>query len=700
MRKPAKKPNQVVLEILRHGPPDNQLLSKLTPYLTLCGNMGAETVYVPFDQLDYETRMDDISGEYADQARTKNAKLNVRLDDLGRRLTEMLEHVPGLAPSLANAQSHKSSLTHLRLVLTPRELSLLPFECINVPKGAPGGGNKLLLQTESPITLTREVRGVNGNGVIWPARPKILFAWAEPEGIGAVPWEAHALALRNAIEPWIDRRHQNCVKHGDKGDGQVLEQVKNLFTVIEHASLEAIRKACEKARYTHVHILAHGVSHRLFRDLRDIGVALDDGRGGHDLVDGQRLATALNIRRDDGGVFPAVVTLATCDSGQARSVVSFGGSIAHELHVAGVPFVVASQFPLSHYGSAVMAEELYKRLLRCEDPRTALHKVRRRLFAHSNRYHDWAAMVAYASLPADFDVQIGKLEYEMTYLNINRKLNEIDLLDDDHQTTPAKIDSRIKTIEKLSEELKALSKQLCEYTGTNSRNVGLQASTEKRKAEAFGKLAEAIETLKENCDPRIENYRNKSFDTLYKAHALYRKALCQPIDDWVDVYWVGVNFISLSLVLKLNRRIADTVSYEQWIAAKVACEVDLNRQARQAESAWRRASLAELYLIAAIVVNTPELRNPNSTGEWPLTAEAYEQEGIGHLEMFCEIVEPASFEFYSTKRQFERYLGWWGRKFNESNRAIAQKFAEKFELTKDQGGADIGIGERPAQAET
>jgi hypothetical protein len=38
----------ITLELLRHGPSNNQLLSPLTQYLALCENHSAVTVRIPF----------------------------------------------------------------------------------------------------------------------------------------------------------------------------------------------------------------------------------------------------------------------------------------------------------------------------------------------------------------------------------------------------------------------------------------------------------------------------------------------------------------------------------------------------------------------------------------------------------------------------------------------------------------------------
>ena len=72
--------------------------------------------------------------------------------------------------------------------------------------------------------------------------------------------------------------------------------------------------------------------------------------------------------------FPTVVTIAACDSGSVGSGVGAGASIAHALHEAGIPLVVASQFPQSFAGSVVMTEVLYEGLRRGATPQSNLRK--------------------------------------------------------------------------------------------------------------------------------------------------------------------------------------------------------------------------------------------------------------------------------------------------------------------------------------
>src|ERR1044072_9754380 len=132
-----------------------------------------------------------------------------------------------------------------------------------------------------------------------------------------------------------------------------------------------------------------------------------------DYISGPRLATALRAthRLDSQGLsMPAVVTLASCDSGKQGSVAGAGASIAHALHESGIPMVVAGQFPLSFDGSVRLVECLYERLLWGDDPRPILYDLRRRLYAQFQWNHDWASVTAYVSLPSDFDKQLAHVQ--------------------------------------------------------------------------------------------------------------------------------------------------------------------------------------------------------------------------------------------------------------------------------------------------
>ena len=179
--------------------------------------------------------------------------------------------------------------------------------------------------------------------------------------------------------------------------------------MLTDATLEKIRQACAENEFTHIHILAHGAPFEHAGD-RHYGLALcsENDASNPDIVDGERLALTLTgvTSSGDAGYRPTLVSLATCDSGNIGSVLTPGGSIAHELHAGGIPWVIASQFPLWMRASSMAAEILYRGLMRGDDPRWVLYDMRQRLRTGSAGTHDWASIVAYASVPWDFERQV------------------------------------------------------------------------------------------------------------------------------------------------------------------------------------------------------------------------------------------------------------------------------------------------------
>ena len=201
--------------------------------------------------------------------------------------------------------------------------------------------------------MTREVRGSSRRRFLWDRPPRILFATADDRDFPANTVEAHLLALRRALEPWAT------------WDQQAMRATSYPIDIIEQASVERIRLSCLEQDYTHVHILAHGAPIDARSDVR-FGLRLHeaDNPGKRVTATGDQLAHALLPSRSRRGVSdPVLVSLATCDSGNQSAVITPGGSIAHQLHHMGVPWVVASQFPLTVVGSVVLAEDLYNELL-------------------------------------------------------------------------------------------------------------------------------------------------------------------------------------------------------------------------------------------------------------------------------------------------------------------------------------------------
>src|ERR1044072_3519624 len=226
----------ITLELLRHGPAHNQLLSPLTPYLALCENHAAVTLHVPFEHNQFLHRLRALGYKLTDESRL------FQLNDTARVLGEILSAIPGLTAE-SNKEDHDAApLTHLRLIISASELALLPFEMSLSPNGLPGAGQHLLLQPQMPICLTREIRRVSDEKVDWPRKPKILFVSAAPPGVGPIPLESHLLVLRRVIAPWVYQYDEGDTKRQRR-------QVERHLHVLPNASIEAIEDACASGKY-------------------------------------------------------------------------------------------------------------------------------------------------------------------------------------------------------------------------------------------------------------------------------------------------------------------------------------------------------------------------------------------------------------------------------------------------------------------
>ena len=153
----------LTLELLRHGPAHNQLLSPLTPYLALCENHPAVTLQLPMEHNQLLHRLGALSYRLGEASR------GFQLHDTAKLLADLLGSIPGLTADM-NRQGGSSggssggaaaarsgmgagavdgpraatadAITHLRLVLSASELALLPFELTLSPPGCPGEGSR------------------------------------------------------------------------------------------------------------------------------------------------------------------------------------------------------------------------------------------------------------------------------------------------------------------------------------------------------------------------------------------------------------------------------------------------------------------------------------------------------------------------------------------------------------------------------
>ncbi len=658
----------ITLELVRHGPAHNQLLSPLTQYLALCENHPAVTLQLPLEHSQMLCRLSALAYHMGKESR------EFQLRDTAQLLGELLARIPGLTADMnrRDLESTEGSdqgvdddtATHLRLVLSASELALLPFELALAPIGFPGAGQPLLLQSVRPVAITRETRRVAEGEVVWPERTRVLFVVASPPELPPPPAAAHLLALRRTLEPWIGTRsgaaeHVTGATHDDR--------LGRYLTVLTDASLEAIEAACSTKDYTHVHILAHGVEYTEGYDMR-FGLLLHDSAypmGPADHVSGERLATALRTSRKGASgqlARPAVVTLASCYSGGVGSVTGVGASIAHALHADGIPMVIASQFPLSFGGSVRMVEILYGGLLSGEDPRRLLIDLRRSLHTEFPDTHDWASITAYSSLPSNFDRQLAAVQIQRARRTIDVALELADevvararQVEARAGGTAAAEDKQIAAaMERVRESRARLARLVNRLPSQRSRIVSLLASSDKREAELE---VEAIQrqydfdfTAEDSTSIRYYKVQdelvNRAWPLLLRAHKLYDEAF----DLDAGAHWAMVQYISLSVVMRYAWPKSEKEEIGKlWTLAEVHSLRDLP-SVDYARRAWALGNLIELYLLAPAIYELKHVKKHSASPKnWSVLASQYAKE-------LAKMARPGAFEIFSTRRQIERYL--------------------------------------------
>lgn len=645
---------ETTLEILRSGPQHNQLLSPLTPYIALGGAAVPQTIHIPYEQRQLLTRLARLrytQGECDISAEQRESELR----ELGETVGNLLGEVPSLQTALDSAVLNDVPLLHLRLAISALELSMVPFEAAIAPRNFPYAGTPLLLRT--PTVITREVRRNQPLAVNWTRRPRILFAYATPLGQQEVPAIQHLKALRRAIDPYVTINDKADARLDDEQRG-----VRAQITVLPDASLNAIAEACSQNEYTHVHILAHGQrydeagQHRYGLALRSADNSLDT-----DIVSGARLTSALRGTRLDGAhiPLPTLVSLATCDSGAVGSVLAPGGSIAHELHEGGIPWVIASQFPLWMRASTIAVEALYDGILSGTDPRQVLHKLRHRLHTEASDTHDWASIVAYATVPWDFDAQIERffniqirrrLEVRFARLDeltgINKKPTKSILTtplnntnDDINQNNITPLVEYIRAEHKTW--IKRVDLRKSAASADYAEALGMNAASEKRIGIAFSLLAQQAQaTAKEDLTTKAS-----------EAYAISRKAYRRAIEIQPSNHWVITQFLSMAAI-SLQPSESDTEYlnnlrskyHSWWTAARQITQWDINRGLKGQERAWAYGTLAELELLASVY-------NTNTTDTTKSVTEACQE--------ILRSVDADDFAVLSTRRQFQRYRDIW-----------------------------------------
>ncbi|MBA2676055.1 CHAT domain-containing protein [Ramlibacter sp.] len=676
----------VTLELLRHGPAHNQLLSPLTPYLALCENHAPVTINVPFEHNQFLHRLTALTYEFGMTPLADNQR-KFQLQDTGRELSRLLSAIPGLTAELNRHREQSNEVIHLRLILSASELALLPFELVLAGNGFPGFGQPLLLQNQAPVCLTREVRRVKDSALPWSPQARVLFVCATPAGLPQVPVEAHMLALRSAVDPWV--------KYFDETDADDRRRrVSACLDVLPAATLDDIQEACASGEYTHVHVLAHGVQRHDGFDFR-FGIALHGAAEGEmDVVSGDRLASALRpLRRPqrEGFALPMVVTLASCNGANGGSVVGAGASVAHALQEAGIPLVIAGQFPLTFGGSVELVQTLYEGLLWGTDPRALLIDLRRRMHVLQPGSHDWAALATYASLPTDFDAQLGELMVERAKAALRVAMDHADALLLDATSGKARgLQHMVRATERIDIPWQRMQQLIPKLPKRTLELNGLLASLGKRRAE----VVLASSNLFQMPDEEQQRFMAECLLWLERSRDFYWDCFAERR----DATWALVQSLALSLLLELKEpgddmpgglehgRHAELRQLWRLAHAQSLAVVDGTGE----DAGWALGNLVELSLLAMLLdIGWADAYPDRDAGAPPV--DGWLGEARFWVDQLLQREDMFPNQPYSTFRQLQRYELWFGyvnARFVQVGEDVARVLAKLFPARLSQTEPD------------
>ena len=576
---------KVTVELLRSGPSHNQLLSPLTLYLGICDEAEAGIVTLPFEHHTFLRRMSAM--RYDDDAKAEDRLPELRA--MGVEMAKVLGSIPRLPGSLSGDTGGRDTLVHLSLVLSASELALLPFELAKMPIGPTTWTESwMALQSRVPVVITRRTRNVAPRDFPWLKNPRVLFVAAnpDPKAPDSVPFAEHRRAMIAAVRPFlfpVDRESK-------LSNGGRREAFGERLTILQQPRIDELRAECAHHRYTHIHVLAHGATDVSQGD-RSFGLYLHPRDG---VISGERLASAITCMVGGNIHRPDVVTLATCDSGNSsEAVVAPGASIAHVLHQAGVPLVLASQFPLSKAGSVLVVREFYSGLLWGEHPWVLMHRVRTGLHGTMKTGdHDWASLVVYEAL----DLDIFKLD-QARYTQCHQAMLAAWMDDDGVEDSLPEDDTPALDESLMAGDWKA--DVVIPRLPVHSKFFGMRALA----LRADGRLQNAIDTL------HAVDKKHKRIDSVGEFEARVATS-CREMEEAIDDYEAAVTgflvkdgqgmnapYRSLVALIRLRTVLGRPNPQGIWETAEFWVSTTLRESADTEEKMWAWACMAELWLL-------------------------------------------------------------------------------------------------------
>jgi len=518
------------------------------------------------------------------------------------------------------------------IVARPLELAQLPFE--------------VLEEFDPNLVVTRRIRQP------WPMPetvrdniPKVLFVWAEPARRPGsrrrmeVPHERHRELLRALLHDW--------------GNDAIVE-------VANATAADLVSALAGGARFTHVHLLAHGVgpdSHLasmgeridLTRKLPSTNcLALENPDGSIDRFPPEKLAALFEtVPR------PETFVIATCHSAEVDPIRS-GGTVAHALHAAGVPVVLASQLALTVAGSDVLIDTFLAAVIDGIDPREALRAARDQLRESSETtYYDRVALVGYVHIDDGLTQRLRQRRFEVALQRLKRISQDADRrtesaiidLDRCKALTPEQFAEAGQIRQRFGLVRNRLNELEHDHALTKAQREelhGLQASAMKREAEAAWKLGRVLPGA------NAQDWLEHSHGMLREAASAYRRAA----EISRDHHWTWVQW----LVLEAVQDGTLSGSKTDWITAKAAaCDAASRKAARGTpgderrliakEANWAWGSLIELDLLAPLAGYDDALDHAKRAARALVKAARRRRD---------------PFAIDSTLAQLTRYREWWG----------------------------------------
>lgn len=320
-----------------------------------------------------ELRWTDELLDQLDELRAPNCDPSV-VQHMGNRLQRFLKpadfarHEANIVRSVENGEP-----VYITIRSAAAELYALPWELLTLRSTGQHLGElpEVLIRYTWPETRTTPIPRPRGD------RERVLFAWSAAGG--RVPADKHQALLHGACTRGLYSFDPN----------------RDVLPDVSIARLDDALSASAAAGepIAVLHLLCHGAAQG-----DTFGLKLDRDQRGGVVVDPGRLRQLFASHAS----YLRMVVLCACDSGNIGALGNQLGSVAQNIHTAGIRAVIGSRFPLSVTGSIQFSTALYGALLSNTSSLEHAFLTARKQLARDASSLDWASVQLFAR-PEDGD---------------------------------------------------------------------------------------------------------------------------------------------------------------------------------------------------------------------------------------------------------------------------------------------------------